>query len=70
MVVYGCLKISQTVMVVAKTAIRISFQRSITHFFRNSQASFMVVYGCFKIPQTVMGVAKIAIRTSFPRSIT
>ena len=49
MVVYGCFKISQTLMGHDKIAVRCCFSQSVTQGFRNFQTTVKVLYGCFEI---------------------
>ena len=65
MVGYGAFKISQTLLGVAKIAIRFSFSGYVPQFLRSIQKTFIAVYSCFNISQTFMSVAKISVRYSF-----
>ena len=65
MVVYGRCKIPQSMMGVAKTAIRFSFSGPVPQFFRNFQKTFIADYRSFKISYTGVVVAKMPILEPF-----
>ena len=70
-VVYGWIKIFQTVMSGAKIAIRCSrhtLSRSVTQLFRSFQVTSKVVSGCYKIFCTVLGVQKVNIALPFSQA--
>ena len=65
MIVYGFLKISKTMICVAKITIRSSFSCLVSYFSSNFEALFLVVYCFLKISKANIGVAKITIRCTF-----
>ena len=65
LVVYGSIKIFQTLMGGAKIVINCSFTRSVTQVFRSFKVTFKVVCGCYKISRTVLGIGKVIICLSF-----
>ena len=61
MVLYGFLKISKTVIGVAKITIRSSFSCPVSHFFGHLEVPFMVLYSFLEISHTVVGFAQTTI---------
>ena len=65
MVLYGFLEISKISKDDAKITVRSFFSCPVSHFFRNSEVSFMVLFGFLEISKIFKGIAKITVRHSF-----